>query len=286
MIIYKLIHFFGFVTSYFDFKFFYNLNKIIAFFIHKKKNEKLKLNSDTYFSFLLKDPYYNRLIYPKFKYEPEVEYILRKLKKINFLFIDAGANYGYWSVLVSSKEFNKKKVIALEPLKSNFTFFKKNQTYNKNRFKILNIGVGERKKKTKIFYNNKTSNVGASILNDGKKKYSETIKIDKIDNILSKRREKKFVIKLDVEGNEINTLIGSKKILKKNCLIVYEDHGNDNLHLNTKYLWKKKYSIYYSDGKNISKIDKLNELNDIKRIKHKGYNFIATKSSLFKKKLI
>ena len=98
MIIYKLIHFFGFVTSYFDFKFFYNLNKIIAFFIHKKKNEKLKLNSDTYFSFLLKDPYYNRLIYPKFKYEPEVEYILRKLKKINFLFIDAGANYGYWSV--------------------------------------------------------------------------------------------------------------------------------------------------------------------------------------------
>ena len=240
MIIYKLIHFFGFVTSYFDFKFFYNLNKIIAFFIHKKKNEKLKLNSDTYFSFLLKDPYYNRLIYPKFKYEPEVEYILRKLKKINFLFIDAGANYGYWSVLVSSKEFNKKKVIALEPLKSNFTFLKKNQTYNKNRFKILNIGVGERKKKTKIFYNDKTSNVGASILNDGKKKYSETIKIDKIDNILSKRREKKFVIKLDVEGNEINTLIGSKKILKKNCLIVYEDHGNDNLHLNTKYLWKKK----------------------------------------------
>ena len=151
MIIYKLIHFFGFVTSYFDFKFFYNLNKIIAFFIHKKKNEKLKLNSDTYFSFLLKDPYYNRLIYPKFKYEPEVEYILRKLKKINFLFIDAGANYGYWSVLVSSKEFNKKKVIALEPLKSNFTFLKKNQTYNKNRFKILNIGVGERKKKKKYF---------------------------------------------------------------------------------------------------------------------------------------
>lgn len=286
MIIYKLIYFFGFVTSYLDFKFFYNLNKIIAFFISKKKNEKLKINSDTYFSFLLKDPYYNRLIYPKFKYEPEIEYILRKLKKTNFLFIDAGANYGYWSVLVSSKEFNKKKVIALEPLKSNFTFLKKNQTYNKNRFKILNIGVGERKKKTKIFYNDKTSNVGASILNDGKKKYSETIKIDKIDNILLKRKEKKFVIKLDVEGNEINTLIGSKKILKKNCLIVYEDHGNDNLHLNTKYLWKKKYSIYYSNGKSISKIDKLNELNDIKRIKHKGYNFIATKSSLFKKKLI
>tara|TARA_Y100000389_G_scaffold48597_1_gene43882 strand:+ start:5836 stop:6696 length:861 start_codon:yes stop_codon:yes gene_type:complete len=286
MIIYKLIYFFGFVTSYLDFRFFYNLNKIIVFFISKKKIGKLKLNLDTNFSFLLKDPYYNRLIYPKFKYEPEIEYILRKLKKTNFLFVDAGANYGYWSVLVSSKEFNQKKVIALEPLKSNFNFLKKNQSYNKNRFKIFNIGVGERKKKTKIFFNDRTSNVGASILNDRKKKFSEAIKIDKIDSILLKRKEKNFVLKLDVEGNEINALIGSKKILKKNCLIIYEDHGNDNLHLNSKYLWKKKYSLYFSDGKSISKINKLDELNDIKRIKHKGYNFIATKSSLFKKKLI
>ena len=222
MIINKLIYFSGFITRYINFKYFYNLNEIITLFISKKKIIKIKLNSDTYFSFFLKDPYYNRLIYPKFKYEPEIEFLLKKLRNIDFLFLDAGANYGYWSLLISSKKFNKKKAIALEPLKSNYNFLHKNRLDNRNRFKTLNLGVGEKKKYTKIYYNNKTSNVGASIYKDNNKKlFSEKIKIDKIDNILSKIKEKNFVIKIDIEGNEINALNGAKKILKKNCLIIY-----------------------------------------------------------------
>jgi FkbM family methyltransferase len=286
MIINKLIYFSGFITRYINFKYFYNLNEIITLFISKKKIIKIKLNLDTYFSFFLKDPYYNRLIYPKFKYEPEIEFLLKKLKDIDFLFLDAGANYGYWSLLVSSKKFNKKKAIALEPLKSNYNFLYKNKLDNKNRFKSLNLGVGEKKKYTKIYYNNKTSNVGASIYKDNDKKlFSEKIKIDKIDNILSKIKEKNFVIKIDIEGNEINALNGAKKILKKNCLIIYEDHASDKFHLNSKYFLKKNFSIFSFDGKKIYQIRKINELNNIKKIKHKGYNFIATRSLLFKKNL-
>ena len=95
--IFKLIYLSGFITKFFNFKYFYNLNKIFTLFVSKKKIIKIKLNSDTYFSFFLKDPYYNRLIYSKFKYEPELEFLLKKLKNLNFLFLDAGANYGYWS---------------------------------------------------------------------------------------------------------------------------------------------------------------------------------------------
>jgi len=286
MIINKLIYLSGFITRYINFKYFYNFNEIITLFVSKKKIVKIKLNSDTYFSFFLKDPYYNRLIYPKFKYEPEIEFLLKKLRDIDFLFLDAGANYGYWSLLVSSKKFNKKKAIALEPLKSNYNFLYKNKLDNKNRFKSLNLGVGEKKKYTKIYYSDQNSNVGASIYKDNNKKLiSEKIKIDKIDNILSKRKEKNLVIKIDIEGNEINALNGAKKILKKNCLIIYEDHASDKFHLNSKYFLKKNFSIFSFDGKKIYQIRKINELNDIKKIKHKGYNFIATKSSLFKKNL-
>ena len=286
MIISKLICFFGFITSYLNFKYFYNFNQIITFFISKKKIIKIKLNSDTYFSFFLKDPYYNRLIYPKFKYEPEIEFLLKKLKDIDFLFLDAGANYGYWSLLVSSKKFNKKKAIALEPLKSNYNFLHKNRLDNLNRFKTLNLGVGEKKKHTKIYYSNQTSNVGASIYKDNNKKlFSQKIKIDKIDNILSKIKKKNFVIKIDIEGNEINAINGAKKTLKKNCLIIYEDHASDKFHLNSKYFLKENFSIFSFDGKKIYQIRKIDELNDIKKIKHKGYNFIATRSLLFKKNL-
>tara|TARA_B100001287_G_C22667208_1_gene523404 strand:+ start:1214 stop:2077 length:864 start_codon:yes stop_codon:yes gene_type:complete len=286
MIINKLIYLSGFITRYINFKYFYNLNEIITLFISKKKIIKIKLSSDTYFSFFLKDPYYNRLIYPKFKYEPEIEFLLKKLRDIDFLFLDAGANYGYWSLLVSSKKFNKKKAIALEPLKSNYNFLHKNRLDNQNRFKTLNLGVGEKKKFTKIYYSNQTSNVGASIYKDNNKKlFSEKIKIDKIDNILSKIKEKNFVIKIDIEGNEINALNGAKKILKKNCLIIYEEHGSDKFHLNSKYFFKKNFSIFSFDGKKIYQIKKINELNDIKKLKHNGYNFIATRSLLFKKNL-
>ena len=287
MIVNRLICFVGFITSYLNFKFFYNFNKIITFFTSKNKIIKVKLNSDTYFSFLLKDPYYNRLIYPKFKYEPEIELLLQKLKNINFLFLDAGANYGYWSTLLSSKKYKQKKVIALEPLKSNYNYLKKNMSDNNNRFKVLNIGVGEKQKYSKIYYSNENSNVGASIYKiSNKNNNSEIIKIDTIDNILSNKKTKKYVIKLDVEGNEINAMKGAKKTLNKDCLIIYEDHGSDKLHLNSKYLLKKNFFIYYFDNQEIYKIKKIDELNYVKKLKHKGYNFIATKSPYFKKVLI
>ena len=287
MIINKLIYLSGFITRYINFKYFYNFNGIITLFVSKKKIVKIKLNSDTYFSFFLKDPYYNRLIYPKFKYEPEIEFLLKKLRNIDFLFVDAGANYGYWSLLVSSKKFNKKKAIALEPLKSNYNFLCINRLNNKNRFKALNLGVGEKKKYTKIYYKDQNSNVGASIYKDNNKKLiSEKIKIDKIDNILLNRKEKNLIIKLDVEGSEIKALTGSKNILKKNCLIIYEDHGQDKYHSNTKYLLKKNYSIYFCNKSKILNIQNFIELNKIKKQKNVGYNFVATKSDIFKKKLI
>jgi len=286
MIINKLIYLSGFITRYINFKYFYNFNEIITLFVSKKKIVKIKLNSDTYFSFFLKDPYYNRLIYPKFKYEPEIEFLLKKLRDIDFLFLDAGANYGYWSLLASSKKFNKKKAIALEPLKSNYNFLYKNKLDNKNRFKSLNLGVGEKKKYTKIYYSDQNSNVGASIYKDNNKKLiSEKIKIDKIDNILLNRKEKNLIIKLDVEGSEIKALTGSKNILKKNCLIIYEDHGQDKYHSNTKYLLKKNYSIYFCNKSKILNIQNFIELNKIKKQKNVGYNFVATKSDIFKKKL-
>ena len=201
--------------------------------------------------------------------------------------MDVGANFGYWSVLISSKKYNKKEVIALEPLKSNYNYLKKNMLDNKNRFKVSNIGIGEKKKYSKIYYSNETSNVGASMHKGSNKKINyQIIKIDTIDNILSNEKRKKYVIKLDVEGNEINAIKGAKKTLNKDCLIIYEDHGSDKFHLNSKYLLKKNFFIYYFDYQEINQIKKIDELNCVKKIKHKGYNFIATKSSYFKKVLM
>ena len=64
---------------------------------------------------------------------------------------------------------------------------------NNNRFKVLNIGVGEKQKYSKIYYSNENSNVGASIYKiSNKNNNSEIIKIDTIDNILSNLKKKKI----------------------------------------------------------------------------------------------
>lgn len=277
----KIIYLFGYLTSFINYKYFYNLNELITYFVSKKKNIKIRLLKDTYFIFPLKDPYYNRLIYPKFKYEPEIELILNKIKKINYLFLDVGANLGFWSLIVSSYKY-KKKVLALEPLSLNYKFLKLNKNKNTNRFQIIKIAAGEKQKKSRIYFDGEISNAGASIVSQNKKKFNEIIKVQKIDNILKKNKENKVVIKLDVEGNEINALIGAKNtLIKKDCLVIYEDHAKDKNHYNTKFFLKKKYFIYYFNKKKVYKIEKINELNRIKKIPHKGYNFVATKSELF-----
>ena len=129
MIINKLIYLSGFITRYINFKYFYNFNGIITLFVSKKKIVKIKLNSDTNFSFLLKDPYYNRLIYPKYKYEPEIEFLLQKLKKINFLFMDVGANFGLWSLFAAKINVNA-KVYSFEPVTISYNNFVENIKLN------------------------------------------------------------------------------------------------------------------------------------------------------------
>ena len=77
------------------------------------------------------------------------------------------------------------------------------------------------------------------------KVFCEIIKIDKIDNIVNKFTiDNKIILKLDVEGNEINALKGAARTLRKKILIIYEDHGSDFTHKNTRFLLNQKFQIY------------------------------------------
>ena len=48
------------------------------------------------------------------------------------------------------------------------------------------------------------------------------INVDKLDNVLNFRINKKSLLKIDTEGNELNVLKGAKKILKKIDYLVLE----------------------------------------------------------------
>ena len=62
-----------------------------------------------------------------------------------------GAYYGYWSVIVSSKNFGSKKSVAIEPSKENYRMCRNNYKLNKSRFTLINKGISNNKGKRYLY---------------------------------------------------------------------------------------------------------------------------------------
>ncbi len=75
----------------------------------------VRLNPDATFAFPYGDGYWSKLLNRSFTYEEELELLFRASADVDYTLLDCGANYGYWSVLVTSKPFGSRKAIAIEP---------------------------------------------------------------------------------------------------------------------------------------------------------------------------
>ena len=72
------------------------------------------LNDDARFAFPFGDGYWSLLLDRGFVYEGEIERFLRSIADVDYGFVDGGANFGYWSVLASSRPFGGHPVISIE----------------------------------------------------------------------------------------------------------------------------------------------------------------------------
>src|ERR1700704_4843262 len=102
----------------------------------------IKLNSDATFEFPYGDGYWSKLLNRSFCYEDELELLFRDSVGVDYTLIDCGANFGYWSVLISSAPYGSHKAIAIEPSSQNFAKLKNNAEINGNRFETLKCAIG------------------------------------------------------------------------------------------------------------------------------------------------
>lgn len=153
----------------------------------------------------------------------------------NKVVIDGGANIGAFSIC--SVLLGAKKVFAFEPVESTFLQLRKNIRANglENIVIPINKAIGSENLKSEVLYRFK-GDPGAHLITaqsplEIKNGQSQITEIVKLDDVFE---EKKIdFIKLDIEGNEKEALLGATNLIKKNRpkIVMAAYHNKDGMTL-------------------------------------------------------
>jgi FkbM family methyltransferase len=239
----------------------------------------IKLNSDATFAFPYGDGYWSKLLNRTFCYENELELLFQDSVDVDYTLLDCGANYGYWSVLVSSAPYGSHKAIAIEPSSQNFAKLTNNAKINGNRFEVMKCAIGAARGTARL---SGTKHEALSIA--GGNAGGEEVLVIALDNLLDDGKVAaggKFLIKLDVEGVEIEAMKGGARLLQGDSVILCEEHGNDPQHTVSRYILEQtplKLIVYDPRSNRLETVSDLSILDRIKVSTHVGYNVFGTAS--------
>jgi FkbM family methyltransferase len=242
----------------------------------------VRLNADATFAFPYGDGYWSKLLNRSFAYENELELLFRESVDVDYTLLDCGANYGYWSVLVSSKPFGAHKAIAIEPSGQNFPKLANNARLNGNRFEAIKCAIGATRGTARL---SGTKHEAFSIAGD--QTDGEEVPVIALDDLIDDGKvmaDGKFLIKLDVEGVEIEAMKGGTRLLLGDSVILCEEHGNDPLHTVSRYILDQtplKLIVYDPQSNRLEIVTDLSILDRIKVSTHVGYNVFGTASAFW-----
>ena len=248
-----------------------------------ERNIAIRLNDDAVFEFPYGDGYWSKLLNRAYTYEDELELLFEDSGDVDYVLIDCGANYGYWSVLVSSKPFGAHKVIAIEPSAQNFPKLANNARINGERFEAIKCAIGSARGTATLSGTKHEAFSIAGAANGG----GEKVPVIALDNLIDDGKVEgggKYLIKLDVEGVEIEAIKGGARLLAADSVILCEEHGNDPDHTVSRYILDQtplKLIVFDPRSKRMETVTELSILDRIKVSTHVGYNVFGTASAFW-----
>ena len=248
----------------------------------------IRLNPDATFEFPYGDGYWSKLLNRSFSYEDELELLFRHSVGVDYTLIDCGANYGYWSVLISSAPYGSHKAIAIEPSSQNFAKLKNNAEINGNRFEVMKCAIGAGRGTARL---SGTKHEAFSIAGDAGGGGGEDVPVITLDNLLDDGTispDEKYLIKLDVEGVEIEAIKGGTQLLQGDSVVLCEEHGNDRNHTVSRYILEQtplKLIVYDPRSNRLETVTELSILDRIKVSTHVGYNVFGTASVFWQNRI-
>jgi FkbM family methyltransferase len=148
-------------------------------------------------------------------YERVVSAVMKRLLHENDISIDIGAHYGYHSVKMS--EYVKNGIVfSFEPETDNFLELRKN-TMNTRNIIISPLAISNSVGDQEMFIS-EFSSIHSLLYKPDRFKKTIPVKTNTLDNLFYEKTYVKSItlIKIDVEGSELNVLEGGKRILKEN----------------------------------------------------------------------
>ena len=252
-----------------------------------ERNIAIKLNDDATFEFPYGDGYWSKLLNRSFRYEDELELLFRDSASVDYTLLDCGANFGYWSVLVSSAPFGSHRAIAIEPSSQNFAKLKNNAEINNNRFESMKCAIGAARGTARL---SGTKHEAFSIAGNGGGR-GEDVPVIALDNLLDDGKISaggKYLIKLDVEGVEVEAIKGGARLLQGDSVLLCEEHGNDPHHTVSRYILEQtplKLIVYDPRSNRLETVTELSILDRIKVSSHVGYNVFGTASAFWQDRI-
>lgn len=158
------------------------------------------------------DDYVTQEIFLSGEYEKEVSDVVLSVLKEGDIFVDVGANIGYFSLLASSIVGDNGKVYSFEPLYYNNLRdnLKINGTDN---VKVYPLALSDQPGEARIF-KSASDNRGMSSFREITNSVETIVKTDTLDNIIG-HDTCPDLIKIDVEGAEYKALIGMSGIIDR-----------------------------------------------------------------------
>ena len=160
-----------------------------------------------------------KMVFKLFEDE-QITFFINNFKKYNpEYFLDIGAHGGLYSIILK-KNFPNLNVLAFEPDQQNRYQLYGNLFLNKfeSRIKVYDFGLSSDNKEVSFGIRKEGNRGGKTIKETGNLK----IIVKPLDEIFLEKSKNCF-LKIDVEGHEMDVIMGSKNFLKNNfCLIQVE----------------------------------------------------------------
>lgn len=165
--------------------------------------------------------------------EPELAHLLDLLLPDDGVFLDVGANWGYFSFFVALRDGFKGEIYSFEPIESNYSILVdlKNKL-NIESISSYKVALGDSNAIQSIYYYDLLKEGATLLLPSQEKGYeidptwgkckSLQIQISKLDSFTFERID---FLKIDVEGFEYECLKGSKKQIEQHKPFIFlESH--------------------------------------------------------------